>query len=129
MPTRDVRQVSGPVRGVPGEAELGRVVQHQDGAGGHGEPAGGGREVPTQNGPAGYPGVVEEPVGGLGRGPVLAGHRHGPTDAVGEVRREPTEPRRQPVVREHGAGQLPLDPGVHGRPSRSGHRPELAPRA
>lgn len=126
MPPLDVRQVANTVGGVAGETELGRVVEYQDGARGGGEAFGRGREVPAQDDALIDPRVIEEPVGGLGRGPVLAGQRHGRADPVTQVAEQFPQPRFQPLIGEDAVTQLVFHPGVHVR-ALLGHNstPEL----
>ena len=85
---------------VPLEAELGRVVEHQDRARGGGEAGGRGREVPGQDDALIDPGVAEEPVRGLGRGPILARGRDRAADPPAQVAEQLPEPGLQPLVRE-----------------------------
>ena len=88
VPGLEERELADRLGVVAGEAELGRVVQDEDRAGGRGEAGPGGREMPGEDDPLVDPGVAEEAVGRLGGGPVLAGRRQGAADPPSQVAEE-----------------------------------------
>jgi hypothetical protein len=117
MPALDEGEPPDRLGHAPLEAELGGVVQHQDRAGGRIEPGLGGVEVPTQDDALIDAWVIEEPVGGLGGSPVLAGHRDGAADPLAQVGYHLPQSLLQPLVGKTTA-QFVFDPGVHVGASR-----------
>ena len=130
VPGLEQREPADRVGPIAPEAELGGVVQDQDRAGGRGEPRPGGGEVPGEDDALIDAPVAEEAVGGLGGGPVLAGHRYRRADPASQIGQDLAQAGPQPAIGEFGLIQLAVDPGVHGVGPRGGRCARMpAPRA
>jgi hypothetical protein len=114
VPALQERESADRLGTLPLKAELARVVQDEDRAGGRGEPRPGGREVPGQDDALVDAPVAEEAVGGLGGGPVLAGHRHRRADPASQVAEDLAQARLEAAVGRFALIQLAVDPDVHG---------------
>ena len=126
--TLDHRDLADRLGVISREAELGRVVQDQRRPGGPGEAGLGGREVPGQDEALIDSLVAEESIGGLGGGPVLAGHRDGGADPPSQVAEELCQARLEPLVGELAAIQLAIHPIVHaGNPGMKSCRIRVGP--
>ena len=97
------------------EGELGRVLEHQDGAVGRGEPVTRGLEVAGQDLRLADPVVGEEAVGGLRVGPVLAHERQAAADRAVHPLDQLAQALAQTLVREGASGELALPPRSCGR--------------
>ncbi len=91
------------------EAELGRVMQDEEGPGGGLRTCLGRREVSGKDDRFVDARIAEESVSGLGGGPVLAGQGCGGTDAFAEIAEDHAQPALQSLIGELGCFKFAID--------------------
>lgn len=100
--------------------KLRRIVQHQDGADGAGEPLPRRTKVPSQNVRLRDPRIGEEPVRGLGIRPVLAREGNAFGRGFGQILQHGSEPFAQSFVGKLTTDQFLIHPRIDGSPRSLG---------